>query len=57
MFGRSLFESPEPLVLMNAVRDMVHDDVSFEDAVARLSPVPAGHRRRNSACEAKDPTE
>jgi fructose-bisphosphate aldolase, class I len=41
MFGRSLFQSPEPLVLMKAVRDMVHDDVSFEDAVARLSPAPA----------------
>lgn len=41
MFGRSLFQSPEPLALMKAVRDMVHDDVSFEDAVARLSPAPA----------------
>ena len=41
MFGRSLFQSPEPLVLMKAVRDMVHDDVSYEDAVARLSPAPA----------------
>jgi len=41
MFGRSLFQSPEPLALMKAVRDMVHDDVLFEDAVARLSPAPA----------------
>jgi fructose-bisphosphate aldolase, class I len=41
MFGRGLFQSPEPLVLMKAVRDMVHDGVSFEDAAARLSPAPA----------------
>jgi DhnA family fructose-bisphosphate aldolase class Ia len=38
MFGRSLFQSPQPLALMKAVRAMVHDHLSYEDAVARLSP-------------------
>ncbi|CAN5353087.1 fructose-bisphosphate aldolase [soil metagenome] len=36
MFGRALFESPEPLRLMRVVRDMIHDDMSFAAAAEKI---------------------
>jgi DhnA family fructose-bisphosphate aldolase class Ia len=47
MFGRNLFQSPQPLALMQAVRAMVHDDVIFEDAVGRLALGPAPKTRQS----------
>jgi fructose-bisphosphate aldolase, class I len=46
MFGRALFQSPQPLALMKVVRAMVHENLAYEDAVARLSPEPAAVQRR-----------
>lgn len=47
MFGRNLFQSPDPLGLMRAVRAMVHDDMAFEEAVAQLTPGPATKSRKS----------
>jgi class I fructose-bisphosphate aldolase len=46
MFGRALFQSPQPLALMKVVRAMVHENLAYEDAVTRLSPEPAAVQRR-----------
>ncbi len=49
MFGRNLFQSPQPLALMKAVRAMVHDGLPFEDAVARLSSGSAASAHHSRA--------
>lgn len=46
MFGRNLFQSPDPLGLMKAVRAMVHDDMPYDDAVAGLAAGAAGKTRK-----------
>lgn len=47
MFGRSLFQSPQPLTLMKLVRAMVHDKLDYEGAAAQLSPdTPATAERK-----------
>ena len=46
MFGRALFQSPQPPALMKVVRAMVHENLGYEDAAARLSPEPAAVQRR-----------
>jgi DhnA family fructose-bisphosphate aldolase class Ia len=47
MFGRALFQSPQPLALMKAVRAMVHENLAYEDAAARLSTEPQLPQRRS----------
>jgi hypothetical protein len=54
MFGRNLFQSPQPLALMKAVRAMVHDDMTFEDAVEGFALGPAS-KTRNSRSSPKSP--
>jgi fructose-bisphosphate aldolase, class I len=46
MFGRALFQSPQPLALMKAVRAMVHENLAYEDAAMRLSMEPQLPQRR-----------
>ena len=36
MFGRALFQSPDPLKLMRIVRDMIHDDLPLAKARKKL---------------------
>jgi class I fructose-bisphosphate aldolase len=36
MFGRALFQSPDPLKLMRIVRDMIHDDLPLAQARKKL---------------------
>ncbi len=44
MFGRALFQSPDPLKLMRIVRDMIHDDLPLEKAQKKLAGAASGKR-------------
>lgn len=46
MFGRALFQSPDPLVLMRRVRAMIHEGLSLKQAVGGK---PARRRRKTPA--------
>jgi DhnA family fructose-bisphosphate aldolase class Ia len=48
MFGRTLFQSPEPLALMNTVRAMIHEDLPLEKALQRLAPNGKDNQARSA---------
>ena len=44
MFGRALFQSPDPLKIMKIAREMIHDDLPLPQALKRLGSAPARRR-------------
>ncbi|MBL8895591.1 MAG: hypothetical protein JNJ53_13380 [Rhizobiales bacterium] len=42
MFGRALFQSPDPLRIMKIAREMIHDDLPLPQALKKLGTSPAG---------------
>jgi DhnA family fructose-bisphosphate aldolase class Ia len=44
MFGRALFQSPDPLKIMKIVREMIHDDLTLPQALKKLGPAQARKR-------------
>jgi len=44
MFGRALFQSPDPLKLMRIVREMIHDDLPLSQALKKLGNAAPGKR-------------
>ncbi|MBL8906954.1 MAG: hypothetical protein JNM20_09780 [Rhizobiales bacterium] len=41
MFGRALFQSPDPLKMMKVAREMIHDDLPLPQALNKLGNGPA----------------
>jgi DhnA family fructose-bisphosphate aldolase class Ia len=44
MFGRALFQSPDPLKIMKIAREMIHDDLPLPQALKKLGNAPARRR-------------
>ncbi len=44
MFGRALFQSPDPLKIMRIAREMIHDDLPLPQALKKLGTAPARKR-------------
>jgi len=44
MFGRALFQSPDPLRIMRIAREMIHDDLPLPQALKKLG-IAAARRR------------
>jgi len=45
LFGRTLFQSPDPLRLMKAVRGLVHDELTLDKALQSIAPAKGKSRR------------